>query len=159
MQTKEFQIFLSKINKLTPTQEKQVKSFIKRRCSIHTVENLFNKLDSCPHCKSKNLYKWGINAGIQRYKCKSCNKTFNALTNTSLSRLRYKEHWNDFSKDLIEGKSISFCASHNQIAISTSFRWRHKFLKTISNIKSEHLHGIVETDETFFFNLQKDHII
>ncbi len=155
MQTKEFQIFLSKINTLTSIQENQVKSLIKKRCDIHTVETLFTEIDFCPHCKSEDFYKWGINARIQRCKCKSCNKTFNALTNTPLARLRQKEHWNEFSKDLILGQTVSFCAKHNHISNTTSFRWRHRFLKTISDIKSKHLHGIVEADETFFLQSSK----
>ena len=158
MRTKEFQKFLSKVATLTPNQEKELKSVIKKQSSVKIVENAFNTLGSCPHCKSIELYKWGINAGIQRYKCKSCNKTFNGLTNTPLARLRKKEKWNQFSKDLVLSKSISSCAKDNNIANSTSFRWRHRFLQTISDIKSKHLHGIVEVDETFFLESSKgDH--
>lgn len=154
MQTKEFQEYLSQVDKLTPTQQKTLKDKIRKKCNIQTVENLLNKIDSCPHCKSKKLYKWGLNAGIQRYKCTSCNKTFNSLTNTPLSHLRHKEHWNEFARDLIFGKSIRDSAMHCHIDKSTSFRWRHRFLETVSNVKS-HLHGIVEVDETFFLESKK----
>jgi len=154
MQTKEFQRYLSQADKLTPTQQKILKDKIKKRCNIQTVENLFNQIDSCPHCKSKKLYKWGINAGIQRYKCTSCNKTFNALTNTPLSHLRCKEQWNEFAKDLINGRSVRYSAKRCHVNKSTSFRWRHRFLETISNMKSD-LHGIVEVDETFFLESKK----
>jgi len=30
----------------------------------------------CRHCKSKNTRKNGTNAGVQRYKCNACSRTF-----------------------------------------------------------------------------------
>lgn len=155
MHTKEFQIYLSKIDTLSHTQENHLKSLLHKRCNIKSIENLFNNINSCPHCKSQDFYKWGINAKIQRYKWKECNRTFNALTNTSLAHLRLKEHWNSFTQDLIEGKSIESCAKHNHISNNTSFRWRHRFLTSISKLKDKHLHGIVEADETFFLQSSK----
>jgi len=158
MQTKEFRVFIAQIEQLTPQQKKLTIQNIKERCDIDTVETLLSSVKSCPHCESASLYKWGINAGIQRYKCTACNKTFNALTNTPLARLRHKEKWSDFSQDIIDGKSVRDSAQHCKVANSTSFRWRHRFLKVASNIKAEHLEGIVEADETFFLESHKgDH--
>ena len=42
----------------------------------------------CPHCGSENVYRHGKSAGLLRYRCNACRKTFNALTNTPLARLR-----------------------------------------------------------------------
>ena len=158
MQTKEFRAFTAQIERLTPSQRKQTLDQIKERCDIDTVETVLGSIESCPHCESTSLYKWGINAGIQRYKCKACSKTFNALTNTPLARLRHKEKWSNFSQDIIDGKSVHDAAEHCKIANSTSFRWRHRFLAVASKIKAEHLEGIVEADETFFLESHKgDH--
>jgi len=96
-----------------------------------------------------------MNAGLQRYKCKTCNKTFNALTNTPLARLRHKEQWSKFAKDLIDGVSVKKAADNCDVAVSTSFRWRHRFLKIPSELKAKHLEGIVEADETFFLESHK----
>jgi hypothetical protein len=30
---------------------------------------------------------------LQRYKCRACGKTFNALSGTPLARLRHKDKW------------------------------------------------------------------
>jgi len=75
MQTKEFRAFRAQIERLTPSQRKQTLYQIKERCDIDTVETVIGSVESCPHCNNTDLYKWGINAGIQRYKCRSCQKT------------------------------------------------------------------------------------
>ena len=36
----------------------------------------------CPHCKSRNIIKWGRYKLFQRYKCKDCKRTFNDKTGT-----------------------------------------------------------------------------
>jgi len=155
MQTKEFRVFITQIKELTKQQRKQALDNIKERCDIDTIESAIGSVDSCPHCNSTALYKWGINAGIQRYKCKSCSKTFNTLTKTSLAHLRHKEQWSNFTQDIIDGVSVRDAAEHCKIANSTSFRWRHRFLQAPSKIKAEHLEGIVEADETFFLESHK----
>jgi len=158
MQTKQFRAFMAQIEQLTTHQRKQTLDHIKERCDIDTVETVIGSVESCPHCNNIDLYKWGINAGTQRYKCKSCKKTFNALTNTSLSRLRHKEQWSNFTQDLIDGVSIRSAAEHCDIDKSTSFRWRHRFLQAPSQLRAEYLEGIVEADETFFLESHKgDH--
>jgi len=155
MQTKQFRIFLAQTEQLTPQQRKQTLEQIQKRCDIDTVETVLDSVEGCRHCGSTDLYRWGINAGIQRYKCKSCNKTFNALTNTPLAHLRHKEQWNKFAQDLIDGISVHSAAGHCGVADSTSFRWRHRFLKIPSLLKAKHLDGIVEADETFFLESHK----
>ena len=155
MQTKQFRAFLTQTEQLTPQQRKQTLEHIQKRCDINTVATVLNSVESCPHCGSANLYRWGINAGIQRYKCKSCNKTFNALTHTPLARLRHKEQWNTFIQDLIDGVSVHSAADHCGVADSTSFRWRHRFLKIPSLLKAKHLEGIIEADETYFLESHK----
>lgn len=155
MRTKEFRAFIAQIEQLTTQQRKKALNHIKERCDIDTVETVIGSIESCPHCNNTSLYKWGINAGIQRYKCQACNKTFNALTKTPLSHLRHKEQWSNFTQDLIDGKSIRDAAEHCKIANSTSFRWRHRFLQAPSKMKAKHLEGIIEADETFFLESHK----
>lgn len=155
MQTKQFRAFLAQAEQLTPQQRKQTLEQLQKRSDINAVETVLDSVESCPHCGGTDLYRWGINAGIQRYKCKSCNKTFNALTNTPLARLRHKEQWSRFTQDLIDGVSVHNAADHCGVADSTSFRWRHRFLQVPSLLKAEHLEGIVEADETFFLESHK----
>ncbi len=116
MQTKQFRAFLTQTEQLTPQQRKQTLEHIQKRCDINTVSTVLNSVETCPHCNSTDLYRWGMNAGIQRYKCKSCNKTFNALTNTPLARLRYKEQWSTFTQNIINGVSVRSTATHCGVA-------------------------------------------
>jgi hypothetical protein len=83
------------------------------------------------------------------------HKTFNTLTNTPLARLRHKEVWIDYTKDILEGRSIRSSAKHCKVASSITFRWRHRMIKIPIELKAKHLHGIVEFDETYFLESQK----
>ena len=51
----------------------------------------------CPHCAGREVVGWGRSHGLLlRFRCKSCGRTFNALTRTPRWRhLRKKEKWLD----------------------------------------------------------------
>lgn len=150
-----FQKLLKELENLTYTQSKQAEDVLHKKCSLENLEDVTGHAESCPHCQSHSFYKWGVRANIQRYRCNSCHKTFNALTSTPLARLRHKEVWVDFAKDIIKGNSVRDAAKHCKVANSTTFRWRHRMLSIPTALKSEHLHGIVEFDETYFLESQK----
>ena len=86
---------------------------------------------------------------MQRHRCKSCLKTFNAVTGTPLARLRKKEKWLEYSRAMIDGLSVRKAARKCGIDTTTSFRWRHRFLHGLRDKKDSSLKGIVEADETF----------
>ena len=48
----------------------------------------------------------GKSRGLRRYRCKSCGRTFGALTGTALSGLHRKERWLSFAASLAEGETI-----------------------------------------------------
>jgi len=150
-----FKKLLKELENLTYTQSKQVEDILHKKCSLESLEDVTGHANECPHCQSQSIYKWGVRANLQRYRCNSCQKTFNSLTNTPLARLRHKEVWINYAKDVIDGKSIQDAAIHCKVANSTAFRWRHRMLKMPCETKAEHLHGIVEFDETYFLESQK----
>jgi hypothetical protein len=45
----------------------------------------------CPHCDAKEVRPWGRAHGLPRYRSPDCRRTFNALSGTSLARLRHKD--------------------------------------------------------------------
>ena len=45
----------------------------------------------CPHCAGREIVGWGRSDGLLRFRCKSCGRTFNALTKTPMAHLRKKE--------------------------------------------------------------------
>ena len=65
----------------------------------------------CPHCAGREIIGWGGSHGLLRFRCKSCGRTFNALTKTPMSHLRKKERWLDHARAMIEGKSLAKTAA------------------------------------------------
>lgn len=104
----------------------------------------------CVHCSSPNIIKFGQRSGLTRYRCKSCSRTFNALTGTPLAHLRKKELWLKFAKTLIDSFSVRKSAVAVQVNLKTTFNWRHHFLRKSHSMESSLLSGIIEADETFF---------
>lgn len=115
-------------------------------CAV--VEQRLHGLTMCPHCRSFEVVRNGQARGLQRYKCRGCSKTFNALTGTPLARLRYRDQWLVQTQALSDGLSITKAAELLGVARSTAFRWRHRFLQLPQAIKARSLQGIAEADET-----------
>jgi transposase-like protein len=103
----------------------------------------------CPHCAGREVVGWGRSHGLLRFRCKSCGRTFNALTKTPMAHLRKKEKWLAHARAMIEGKSLAKTAQACGVHPTTAFRWRHRFLRAPSSDKPRGLSGIVEADETF----------
>jgi transposase-like protein len=106
-------------------------------------------LTGCPHCASRVLQRWGYASRLPRYRCVACRRSFNALTGTPLARLRKKEQWPAQTQALITGESLVKAAKRCDVAVTTAFRWRHRFLSAPALDKPSRLNGIVEADETF----------
>ncbi len=109
----------------------------------------------CPHCGSEQVVRNGSASGLQRYKCRGCGRTFNALTGTPLARLRQKSKWLTQTKVLRDGLSITQACKQLKVARSTAFRWRHRFLAAPKTVQAQVLVGIAEADETFFLYSRK----
>ena len=86
----------------------------------------------CPHCRSDDITHWGAAHGFPRYRCGSCRRTFNILTKTPLARLRNKERWPTFVGTMIERRSIRSSAAACEVSVTTSSRWRKRFLECSS---------------------------
>lgn len=108
------------------------------------------KLSKCPHCGAEGLQKWGTSGGRPRYRCQSCQKTFNGLTGTKLNGMHYQDKWDTYVETMLQGTFLREAAAECGIALSTSFHWRHKFLTLVDNLTASRLEGIVEIDETQF---------
>ena len=112
------------------------------------VERRLQGLRMCAHCRSWHVVRNGQARGLQRYKCRDCGKTFNALMGTPLARLRYRDKWLVQSQALVDGLSITKAAAQLDVARSTAFRWRHRFLALPQAVKATSLSRIAEADET-----------
>lgn len=104
----------------------------------------------CAHCNDQRIVRYGRRRERQRYKCKACGRTFNVLTGTALAGLRLPEKHIENARCMSARLSLNEAAQRLDVAVSTAFRWRHRFLERLSALNPEQLSGVVEVDETFF---------
>lgn len=152
MRRHEFNVVFRAIEEMSWSQRRQLATRLKTvQAAEEThriVEERLQWLATCPRCCGAHVVRNGQARGLQRYRCRDCGRTFNALTGTPLARLRYRARWLDQSQALIDGLSITKAAQQLDVARSTAFRWRHRFLALPHHVKAGRLEGIVEADET-----------
>lgn len=121
-------------------------------------EQRFSKGVACLLCGGTNVIKHGKKNGVQRFRCKDCQKTFNDRTKTPLANSHVSlEQWIDYAKCMVMGLSIRKSASICQISVKTSFYMRHRLLDAVRNFQGiGEVSGIVEMDETFLPESFKD---
>ena len=142
---------------LTNEQQANLLNYISEILSLSPVsmqdcrEARFSKGKSCPHCESHEVFKYGTSLGKQRYKCKSCLRTFTDLSKSVLSSSKLPlTDWLEYAKCMILGFSIRRAAIQIGVCVKTSFYMRHRILDAIRPyIGMGHLEGVVEMDETY----------
>lgn len=125
-----------------------------RTCAI--IEQAALARLRCPRCHLKHVYRDGKANGLQRYRCKACGRTFNALTGTPLARLRHKNLWLAYF-DCLRDPACTVHRAADQVGVhaNTSFRWRHRFLDWVKHDRPPILEGIVEVDAMFLLASEK----
>lgn len=120
-------------------------------------EILNNKQGDCPHCSHKHYVRFGMDKGSQRYKCKSCNRSFTEYTGTWMARLRRRDVITDYLDLMIEEKSLDKISAELKINKKTAFDWRHKILAAMGDHEDDRddFTGITESDDTFFLRSEK----
>ena len=116
---------------------------------------LDNKLGCCAHCGYKKYVKFGKDKGSQRYKCKSCNRSFTEYTGTWMAGLQRKDKIDDYLALMHQEKSLDKIKEALSINKKTAFDWRHKILAALQDNEDTDFTGITESDETFFLNSEK----
>ena len=114
-------------------------------------EQRFSKGVACLHCGGTNVIKHGKKNGVQRFRCKDFEKTFNNKTMTPLANLHVSlEQWIEYGKCMVLGLSIRKSATRCKVSVKTSFYMRHRLLDAVRNFQDiGEVSGIVEMDETF----------
>jgi Transposase and inactivated derivatives len=152
MDGKSFQVWLAGVELLSDRQKAEALELLNGRdasaASLAAVELAVGDDRKCPHCGAGGAVANGKARRMQRYLCRSCGRTFGALTGTRLSGLHHKDRWLTFADCLAQGDTVKTSAKRCGIAVSTAFHWRHRFLEAIRT-DGARLHGIVEADETF----------
>jgi transposase-like protein len=109
-------------------------------------QQLYDKQAYCPWCEGKQYYKYGMDKGSQRFKCKECRHTFTEYTGTWLDGLRKKSHVERYLELMIEGKSLDKISVTLGINKKTAFDWRHKILSSLRQDAGNEFDGITESD-------------
>src|ERR1700690_3258909 len=56
----------------------------RRADALGTTSHERVEAQGCPHCAGRAIVAWGRSHGLSRFRCKSCGRTFNALTKTAM---------------------------------------------------------------------------
>jgi transposase-like protein len=154
MDHKQFQELLNSLDRLSLDQRHMLNEALQVAPEPDKALDLINdralKSHICPYCQSANAWRWGFKSGVQRFRCKDCRRTYNALTGTQLARLKRRDAWLAYNEAMIQGQSIRKAAKSAHVHPKTSFRWRHRMLTAPSQVRDVEMDGIVEADDTYF---------
>ena len=109
----------------------------------------------CLDCGSTHVVRWGRFSGRQRYRCRSCGCCFSDLTATPLYYLKRLDAWPAYFRCLNSSQSLRRSAAEADVALSTSFRWRHLILRAIRNMDGTRLRGFVEFAHAYLHDSDK----
>ena len=105
-----FRAWLAEVDDLTVDQRLELEEVLAgqppRMAVTAVIEASLGDERRCPHCGYGASVGCGKADGLQRFRCKGCGRSFNALTGTPLARLRKKERWLDFGRSLSEGETV-----------------------------------------------------
>jgi transposase-like protein len=124
-------------------------------CEQSRRELLNNRQGLCPHCGHNKYVKFGFKSKSQRYKCKSCRRSFTEYSGTWMAGIHSKEKLDDYLSLMVQEKSLDKIKVALSINKKTAFDWRHKVLASLSDTDKDDFTGITESDETFFLNSEK----
>ncbi|CAM3735953.1 IS1595 family transposase [Roseateles saccharophilus] len=153
MRDTELKAWLDCVDHLNPEQRQQLRRRLDAATSLDEVDGALQRLrdkhPQCPRCQSLRVVRNGHADGRQRYKCRACTRSFNALTCTPLARLRHRDRWLAQTDVLVSGLSARQAAQQLRVHRTTAFRWRHRFLTLPQAVKAGGLQGVAEADETY----------
>ena len=110
------------------------------------------RIRQCPHCQGHAVVRHGKDHNQrQRFKCRTCQRTYNSLTGTPLARARKPQTWAAYLDLMTEHHTIR-AIGQSGIGLNhvTIWRWRHRFLQAAISDQAEQLCGVIEADETDF---------
>ena len=158
MEHKQFQNWVSGVDAFSQGQRQQTQGLLSgvtdENASLMAIEARLAETRQCPHCNTAGAVSRGMARGLRRYQCKACKKTFNAASGTVLQGLHKKGRWLTFGDCLTDGATVWESSKRCNFAVTTAFRWRHRFLGT-QDQNTPKLIGIVGADETCVLESQK----
>jgi transposase-like protein len=158
MKVESFQALLAQVPSLTEVQLDDLVLAVELRRSktksLRILEGAWGA-PKCGHCASEQVVKNGHSRGLQRYRCRACDRTFNVTTGTPLAKLHQKERFFQQGECLAKGMTVRDAAAALGVSVSTAFRLRHRFLQAVQAHQPLQVSGLLEADETYFRQSQK----
>jgi len=158
MQARQFEHLLQHLSSLTRRQRGRLLILLQATAGLDRTLEVIDQPGQalcCPRCQADRPYRHGHVNGLQRYRCRVCLRTFNALSGTPLARLRHKSRWIDYLDGMLDSRSVRRSALETGVASATSFRWRHRFLCLSKEDRPARLSGIAEADEMYVLESHK----
>jgi transposase-like protein len=109
----------------------------------------------CPRCSASHVVRWGGFSGRQRYRCRSCNRTFSDLTGTPLAWTKRLNRWPRHFQCMRHGSTLRVTACEAGIHLSTAFRWRHATLVGVRARSVSDIGGCIELTQVPFAYSEK----
>jgi len=106
-----------------------------------------NRRVACSYCCNTDIYGHGTYRDRSRYKCKSCQKTFNDNTGRAIDGIKKVGEFQAYLNLLIDSVSIRTAEKKLNLNTSTVFSWRHKLLSALSTKNGSPFICIVEFDD------------
>ena len=131
MRVGELKRWMAEAAKLIPGQREQVLARLHEGAMEDTVATVLQSRGrpaECSKCQGARMVRNDRADGLQRFKCRSCGATFNALSGTPLARLRHRAKWLQQAEVMEAGLSVPKAAACIGVHRTTAFRWRHRFL-------------------------------
>jgi transposase-like protein len=136
MDVDSFQKPIAELEDLTDEQRRSVaerlKTLSERADSARLIAERLGTPTACAHCGDSAVVRYGYSAGHQRYRCKTCGRTFQALTGTPVLRLGDRDKWLAYAECMSRGMTIRASAQVVGLTVDRAFRWRHRFLGFLS---------------------------
>ena len=121
-----------------------------------TKLHIDDRPSSCPNCGSDKIIKHSKYKDSQRYRCKSCSRTFSPSTGTLIHHIKKLDKFEKYVS-IVENEGLLTIAQMSKrvgISIPTSFDWRHKILLSLP-VTKENFSGEVQMDDLWFLYSQK----
>lgn len=99
-----------------------------QKADIYT--KLSEQLKVCPYCGDENYIKWGRYREMNRYMCKTCQRTFVPTTGTAIHCSKKPDEFINFSAVMFSEGMNTLKNQSKRVGISktTAFYWRHRIL-------------------------------
>ena len=126
----------------------------RRRAEAVVEIDAVGQAQGCPHCGNKERSSWGsTRAGAQRWRCKSCERTWTGRTGSPLARIHQPGLFIEVVRNMLDPNEepLSCRKLGRRLGVSrdTVWRWRMVVFEELKAVLPSAMSGIIETDETY----------